>query len=92
MFYIKVTYKRISTNRHTDTNKTFRTERSEENIRAKVNEGGAGVDDVVRRIESLLGDELGEDGGLGDVKLQTSIFLKDALAQPRPEAPRSTWP
>ena len=37
---------------------------------------GDGVDDVVRRIEgSLLGDALGEDGGLGDVKLQASIFL-----------------
>ncbi len=42
-------------------------------------EGGTGVD-VVRRIESsLLGDALGEDGGLGDVKLQASIFLKDTL-------------
>ena len=43
-------------------------------------EGGAGVDDVVRHIEnSLLGDALGEDRGLGDVKLQASIFLKDTL-------------
>ena len=34
------------------------------------------VDDVLRRIQgSLLGDALGEDGGLGDVKLQASIFL-----------------
>ena len=61
----KVAYKRIGTNRHTDTNETFRAEGSEENIRAKVSEGGAGIDDVVRRIESsLLGDALGEDGGL----------------------------
>ena len=38
------------------------------------------MDDVVRRIEgSLLGDALGEDGGLGDVKLQASILLKDML-------------
>jgi hypothetical protein len=37
---------------------------------------GDGVDDVVRRIEdSLLGDALGEDGDLDDLKLQSSILL-----------------
>ena len=50
-------YKRISTNRHTDTNETFRTERDENNIPTEVTQCGAGVDDAVRRIErSLLGD------------------------------------
>ena len=43
-------------------------------------EGGDGGDDVLYRIESsLLVDTLGEDGGLGDVKLQVSIFLKDTF-------------
>ena len=38
------------------------------------------MDDVLRRIKgSLLGDSLGEDGGLGDVKLQASILLADML-------------
>jgi hypothetical protein len=38
------------------------------------------TDDVVLHIEGcLMGDTLGEDGGLGDVKLQTSIFLEDTL-------------
>ena len=46
----------------------------------KVGEGGTGVDDVVCHIEIiLLGDSLGEDRGLGDVKVQTIIFLKDTL-------------
>ena len=36
------------------------------------------MDDVLRRIKgSLLGDALGEDGGLGDVQLQASILLED---------------
>ena len=42
----KVLYKRISTNSHTDTNETFRTDRREESIRGEVGKGGAGVDDV----------------------------------------------
>jgi hypothetical protein len=56
--------------KHTDTNETFRTERSEKNIPTEVGEGGTGVDDVVCRIEnSLLGDvRTPEDGDLGDVK------------------------
>ena len=34
----------------------------------------------VRRIEhSLLGGALGEDGGLGDIKLHPCIFLEDTL-------------
>jgi hypothetical protein len=67
-------------NRHTDTNETFRSERSEENIRAKVIEGGLGVDDGLRRIKrSLLGDTLGEDGGLGDAPLQARFFLEDTF-------------
>jgi hypothetical protein len=33
--------------------------------------------DVLRHIKgSLVGDALGEDGGLGDVKLQASILLE----------------
>ena len=59
----RVTYefldKSISANRHTDTNETCRTERSEGNIPAEVCEVLTSVDDVVRRIKrSLLGDTL----------------------------------
>jgi hypothetical protein len=75
-FSYKVPYKSISTNRHTDTNETFRTERSE-------GEGAvqwAGSGDVVRQIErSLMGGALGEDRGVGDVKLQAGILLEDML-------------
>jgi hypothetical protein len=45
--------------------------------------GGSGVSsvyDVLSHIEgSLAGDALGEDGGLGDVKLQTNILVEDML-------------
>ena len=47
-------YKRISANRHTDTNETCRTERSKENMPAEVREGGTGVDDVVGRVKRSL--------------------------------------
>jgi hypothetical protein len=41
---------------------------------------GAVVDDAVRYIEhSLLRDALGEDGGLGDVEVKSSILLEDVL-------------
>ena len=80
MFYYKVLYKHISTNSHTDTNETFRTERGEENVSAEVSQRGGSLYDVLRHIEGrLVGDALGEDGNLGDVKLQASIFLEDTL-------------
>ena len=63
-------YESVSTNRHTDTNETFRTERSESNIPTEVSQRGVGLYDVLRHVKgSLLGDALGEDGGLVDVKL-----------------------
>jgi hypothetical protein len=66
-FSYKVLYKSISSNSHTDTNETFRT-------------AWDSSCDVLRRIKgSLLGDALGEDGGLGDVKLQASILFEDML-------------
>ena len=38
------------------------------------------VDDVVCLIEiSLLGDTLGDDGCLGDVKIRDRVFLEDTL-------------
>ena len=41
---------------------------------------GGCVYDILRHIKgSLVGDALGEDGGLGDVKLQASILLEDML-------------
>ena len=39
-FSYKFLYKSISTNRHTNTNETFRTERSEENVVTEVSQGG----------------------------------------------------
>jgi hypothetical protein len=65
-FSYKVLYKSISTNRHTNTNSTFRTERSKGDIAVKLSQCRAGSNDAVRHIEhSLLGGALGEDGGLG---------------------------
>jgi hypothetical protein len=65
---------------HTDTNETFRTERGENNVPAKVGPSGVCLDYVLRRIKgSLLGDALGEDRGFGDVTLQASILLEDML-------------
>jgi hypothetical protein len=59
-FGYKVLYKSISTNRHTDTNETFRTERGENNVPGKVSQRGGCLYDVLRRINgSLLGDALG---------------------------------
>ena len=55
-------------------------------------ECGTGIDDVVRRIKrSLLGDTLGEDGGLGDVKFKSSILLQDVL-ELRQDLHRHTQP
>ena len=76
-FSYKVPYKSISTNRHTDTNETVRTERGEENVPAEMSQRGGSLYDVLRHIKGSLGsDALGEDGGLGDVKLQASILLE----------------
>ena len=75
-FSYKVLYKSISTKSHTDTNETFRTERGENNVPTEVSQRGGTCDDVLRHIKGRLsGDTLGEDGGLGDVKLQVSVFL-----------------
>jgi hypothetical protein len=79
-FSYKVPYKNISTNRHTDTNETLRTERNEGDICIKGRQGGAVADDAVRYIErSLLRDAIGEDGSLGDVEVKSSILLEDVL-------------
>ena len=79
-FSYKVPYESVSTNRYTNTNETFRTEGPESNIPAEVSQRGSSPEDVLRHVKgSLLGDALGEDGGLVDVKLQASILLKDAL-------------
>ncbi len=52
----------------------------QDNIRRKVRQCGAGSKDAVRYIKrSLLRDALGEDNGLRDVELQTSICLEDGL-------------
>jgi hypothetical protein len=64
-FSYKVLYKRISTNRRTNTNETFRTERGENNVPAEVIQRGGCLYDAFCCIKgSLLGDAL-EDGGLG---------------------------
>jgi hypothetical protein len=51
-FGYKVLYKSISTNRHTNTNKTFRAERSEGDIRMKGSQSV--VDDAVRELLMML--------------------------------------
>jgi hypothetical protein len=77
-FSYKVTHKSVCTNRHT--NETFRAERSEGDIRIKGSQSRAVVDDAVRDIErSLMRNALGEDGGLGDVEVKSSILLEDIL-------------
>jgi hypothetical protein len=79
-FATKFCTKSISTNRHSNTNETFRTERSEQNVVTEVSQGGGCLQDGLRHIKSSLGrDSLGEDGGLRDVELQASIFLEDGL-------------
>jgi hypothetical protein len=79
-FSYKVLYKSISTNGHTNTNETFRTEGSEKNVPAEVSQRGDCLYDVLRHIIGSLGsDALGEDGGLRDVELQASILLEDML-------------
>jgi hypothetical protein len=58
----KVPNKSISTNRHTDTNETFRAERSEGDITSKLSQGRAVVDDAVRGIKrNLLCNALRKD-------------------------------
>jgi len=70
-FSYKVPCKSICTNRHTDTNETFRAERSKGDITAKLSQCRAGSNEAVRHIKhSLLGGALGEDGGLGNIKIQ----------------------
>ncbi len=70
-FSYNVPYKSISTNRYTDTNETFRSERSEGDITSKMSQDRVDADDVVHGIKhSLLYNDLREDGGLGDIKLQ----------------------
>jgi hypothetical protein len=73
----KVTHKSICTNRNTDTNETFGSERSEGDILIQGSQSRV-VDDVVRNIEhNLLCDTIGEDGGLGDVEVKSSILLEN---------------
>jgi hypothetical protein len=68
MFSYKVLYRIISTNRHTDTNETFRTERDEKNVPTEVSQCGGCLYDVLRHIKgSLICDALGEDGGLDGI-------------------------
>jgi hypothetical protein len=79
-FSYKVLYKSISTNRHTNTNETLRTEGSKKQVPAEVSQRGGCLYDVLRHIKGSLGsDALGEDGGLRDVELQASILLEDML-------------
>ena len=80
VFSYKVPYESISANRYTDTNETFRTEGPDSNIPTEVIQSGSSLEDGLRHVKgSLLGDALGEDGGLVNVKLQASIFLEDSL-------------
>jgi len=45
-------------------------------IPTEVSQSGGGVDDVLWHIEDrLLGDSLGEDGGLGDVEIHQKKML-----------------
>ncbi len=83
-FSHKTPYKSISTNTHTHTYETFRTEWGKGNIHRKVRQCGFGRNysskDAVRYIEhNLLCDVLGKDNGLRDVEFQDSIFLEDGL-------------
>ncbi len=90
---VSITDKSVCTHRHTDTNETLRAERGEGYIRIKGSQSRAVVDDAVRDIKrSLLRNALGEDGGLGDVEVKSSILHEDVLylGQPRPAAPHSS--
>ncbi len=74
----------MSTNRHTNTNETFRTERRKGDITAKLSQCRAASNEAVCHIKhSLLGGALGEDGGLGDIKLQSCIFFEYTLSSVR---------
>jgi hypothetical protein len=63
---------------HTDTNETLRTKRSVGDIHIKESQNRVVVVDVVDWIKhSLLRNVLGEDGGLGDVEVKSSILIED---------------
>ena len=82
-FSYKVLYKSVSTNRHTDTNETFRAKGVKNNFRLEVRQFGAVSNDAVLYIEhSLLRNALSwEDGCLSDIELQTTDdSLKTALS------------
>jgi hypothetical protein len=50
-------------------------------------------DDDVRHIEhNMLGDDLGEDGGLGDITFQPCVFLEDTLYLSQNPKHHSTYP
>ncbi len=79
-FNYKVPYKSICTNRHTGTNETFRSERSKDDITTYLSQWRVDNNEVVCYIKhNLLGDALGEDGSLGDIKLHPCIFFEYTL-------------
>ena len=85
-FSYKVLCKRISTNRHTNTNETFRTERSKGDIAAKLSQCRDGSNYAVRHIEhSLLG------GALGD-QLTLDVYVVDIRNRPGLELCENTSP
>ena len=62
---------------NTDTNEIFRNVGDEGDVPDEVIEGGGGGHYAFSH--HLLSDVLGQDGRLGDVKVQTSIFFEDVL-------------
>ena len=77
-FSYEVAYKRISSNMHIDTNETIRTERDEDNIPSEVHQCGTVTYYFECRIKNfLMCDSLGDDRGLGNIKLQSIIFFED---------------
>jgi hypothetical protein len=66
--------------RHLDTNETKRNEGGEGEAPAEGSEGGGGGDDDLHHIKrSLLGEALGEDDRLGDIKVKSRIRFEDVL-------------
>jgi hypothetical protein len=90
-FSYKVAYKSICTNRHTNTNETFRLERSKGDITTWLSQYRTDTNEAVWHIKhSLLGNALGKDGGLGAPVLH--LLWVHALAPLTPAALRSSYP
>ena len=70
-------YKNISANRYANVNEIFRSEGIEGDITTKLSQCRDDRNEGVCHIKhSLLGGTLREDGGLGNMKLQTCIFFE----------------